>query len=90
MKLEDISRISDRGWREIAKYLLPLRRKWIGISTRLGLKGRADALFYDEGKRRTILELKSGKVPVDAHMLQLYAYSLLFADQAVNLKLMDT
>ncbi len=55
-----------------------------GISTRLGLKGRADALFYDEGKRRTILELKSGKVPVDAHMLQLYAYSLLFADQAVK------
>ncbi len=55
-----------------------------GISSRLGLKGRADALFYDEGKRRTILELKSGKVPVDAHMLQLYAYSLLFADQAAK------
>ena len=55
-----------------------------GISSRLGLKGRADALFYDEGKRRTILELKSGKVPVDPHMLQLYAYSLLFADQAAK------
>ncbi len=55
-----------------------------GISSRLGLKGRADALFHDETKRRTILELKSGKVPVDAHMLQLYAYSLLFADETAK------
>ena len=54
------------------------------MSNRLGLKGRADALFFDEEDRRTILELKSGKVPVDSHMLQLYAYSLLFADKTSN------
>jgi len=54
------------------------------MSSRLGLKGRADALFYDGEDRLTILELKSGKVPVDAHMLQLYAYSLLFADEKPN------
>ncbi|HMK37635.1 MAG TPA: AAA domain-containing protein [Desulfomonilaceae bacterium] len=48
------------------------------MSTRLGLKGRADAVFR-EGDRTLILELKSGKVPVEEHFLQLFAYSLLFS-----------
>jgi DNA replication ATP-dependent helicase Dna2 len=49
------------------------------ISSRLGLKGRADAIFHN-GNRKMILELKSGKVPVEDHFLQLFAYSLLFSD----------
>jgi DNA replication ATP-dependent helicase Dna2 len=49
------------------------------MSTRLGLKGRADAVFHN-GDRRMILELKSGKVPVEDHFLQLFAYSLLFTE----------
>ena len=48
------------------------------ISTRWGLKGRADAVFYEKDQS-TILELKSGKISGDDHILQLYAYSLLFA-----------
>jgi DNA replication ATP-dependent helicase Dna2 len=48
-----------------------------GMSTRWGLKGRADALFAPAG-RETILELKSGKVSADEHLFQLYAYCLLF------------
>jgi DNA replication ATP-dependent helicase Dna2 len=48
------------------------------ISTRLGLKGRADAVL-DDGDRRTVLELKSGKVPVESHLWQLSAYCMLFA-----------
>ncbi|MBI5572017.1 MAG: AAA family ATPase [Desulfomonile tiedjei] len=47
------------------------------MSTRWGLKGRADAILQDD-RVRTILELKSGKVPMNDHQLQLYAYSLLF------------
>jgi DNA replication ATP-dependent helicase Dna2 len=49
------------------------------ISSRWGLKGRADALFT-AGGRETILELKSGRFPAEEHPLQLYAYSLLFED----------
>jgi DNA replication ATP-dependent helicase Dna2 len=49
------------------------------MSTRLGLKGRADAIFHN-GNRKMILELKSGKVPVEDHFLQLFAYSLLFSE----------
>ncbi|MFH1114082.1 MAG: PD-(D/E)XK nuclease family protein, partial [Pseudomonadota bacterium] len=48
------------------------------ISTRWGLKGRADAIFRGSD-RPLILELKSGRVPVDAHLHQLFAYSLLFS-----------
>ncbi len=48
------------------------------ISTRWGLKGRADAIFHQPAGR-TIVELKSGKTVVEGHLLQLYAYSLLFA-----------
>jgi DNA replication ATP-dependent helicase Dna2 len=48
------------------------------ISCRWGIKGRADAILRGNG-RPLILELKSGKVPVDAHLYQLYAYSLLFS-----------
>jgi DNA replication ATP-dependent helicase Dna2 len=47
------------------------------ISTRWGLKGRADAILHNP-RQRTILELKTGRVPVEEHLLQLYAYSLLF------------
>jgi DNA replication ATP-dependent helicase Dna2 len=51
------------------------------MSTRWGLKGRADAIL--RGKNQiTILELKSGKVPVEDHLLQLFAYSLLFSEEA--------
>lgn len=49
------------------------------MSTRLGLKGRADAVLHN-GDRRMILELKSGKIPVEDHFLQLVAYSLLFSE----------
>ncbi len=54
------------------------------ISTRLGLKGRADAIFRGP-ERNLILELKSGRTPVDEHFLQLYGYSLLFAEHADGL-----
>ncbi len=55
-----------------------------GMSSRWGLKGRADALFAAAGGV-TILELKSGKVPADEHLFQLYAYCLLFEnDQGVR------
>ncbi len=47
------------------------------ISTRWGLKGRADAVFYGEDCD-TIVELKSGRVPVEDHLIQLCAYGLLF------------
>ena len=70
----------ERNWEFFASAHVEVDR----MSSRLGLKGRADALFFDGEDRRTILELKSGKVPVDSHMLQLYAYSLLFADEAAK------
>ncbi|MFZ5866155.1 MAG: AAA domain-containing protein [Thermodesulfobacteriota bacterium] len=47
------------------------------ISTRLGLKGRVDAML-DGTRQRTILELKTGRVPVEDHRLQLFAYQMLF------------
>lgn len=47
------------------------------ISCRWGIKGRADAILRGSD-RPMILELKTGRVPVDAHLYQLYAYSLLF------------
>jgi DNA replication ATP-dependent helicase Dna2 len=50
------------------------------MSSRWGLKGRADALLYN-GNSAAILELKSGKVPVEDHRLQLEAYSILFGDK---------
>jgi DNA replication ATP-dependent helicase/nuclease Dna2 len=53
------------------------------MSTRWGLKGRADAILYN-GNRSSILELKSGKVPVEDHRLQLQAYFLLFTRGAEN------
>jgi DNA replication ATP-dependent helicase Dna2 len=49
------------------------------ISTRLGLKGRVDAVL-GEVRQRTILELKTGRVPVEDHRLQLFAYQMLFDD----------
>jgi DNA replication ATP-dependent helicase Dna2 len=49
------------------------------ISTRWGLKGRADAVFHGHD-RKLILELKSGRMPMDEHLLQLYGYALLFAE----------
>ncbi len=53
------------------------------MSTRWGLKGRADAIFYN-GDRTAILELKSGKMPAKDHRVQLQAYSLLFTSDADN------
>lgn len=49
------------------------------ISTRLGMKGRVDALIEAPGKR-TILELKTGRVPAEDHKVQLFAYQMLFED----------
>jgi DNA replication ATP-dependent helicase Dna2 len=49
------------------------------ISSRWGLKGRADLVLHGAGDRFAIAELKTGRVPVESHMLQLLAYSLLFA-----------
>jgi len=49
------------------------------ISSHWGLKGRADAVFYGEDCD-TIVELKSGRVPVESHVVQLDAYGLLFED----------
>lgn len=49
------------------------------ISSRWGLKGRTDAVLSN-GQRRTIVELKSGKVPVQDHVLQLYAYALMLRE----------
>jgi DNA replication ATP-dependent helicase Dna2 len=51
------------------------------MSVRWGLKGRADAILRREDSA-TILELKSGKVPVDDHVLQLCAYSLIFSEDS--------
>lgn len=47
------------------------------ISTRWGLKGRADAFVHDRDPG-WLVELKTGAVPVQSHHLQLFAYSLLF------------
>ncbi len=49
------------------------------ISTLWGLKGRADA-FCSSPEGAGILELKTGRVPVEDHRLQLSAYSMLFED----------
>jgi len=49
------------------------------ISSTLGLKGRADAIFHGS-RGNTILELKSGRVPVDDHVLQVLAYAILFRE----------
>ncbi len=51
------------------------------MSVRWGLKGRADAILRREDNS-TVLELKSGKVPVDDHLLQLCAYSLIFSENS--------
>jgi DNA replication ATP-dependent helicase Dna2 len=53
------------------------------MSTRWGLKGRADALLHN-GNRTAILELKSGKFSAEDHRLQLQAYSLLFTPDGEN------
>jgi len=53
------------------------------MSTRWGLKGRADALLHN-GNRMAIVELKSGKFPAEEHRLQLQAYSLLFTPDGEN------
>lgn len=54
------------------------------MSARWGLKGRADALFRGKDRRPIILELKSGRIPVDDHLLQLFAYSLLFSQDGLG------
>jgi DNA replication ATP-dependent helicase Dna2 len=51
------------------------------MSTRWGLKGRADAVLYNKS-HRAILELKSGKKPVEDHGFQVSAYCLLFSMDA--------
>lgn len=51
------------------------------MSVRYGLKGRADAIFRGPGCD-TIVELKSGRMPLPEHLLQLHAYRLLFGEGA--------
>ncbi|MFH0824542.1 MAG: PD-(D/E)XK nuclease family protein, partial [Pseudomonadota bacterium] len=50
-----------------------------GMSSVFGIKGRADAIL-SRGDSRTIIELKTGRQVMDDHLVQLYAYSLLFTD----------
>ncbi|MBI4964142.1 MAG: AAA family ATPase [Desulfomonile tiedjei] len=56
------------------------------VSARWGLKGRADAIFHN-GERGTIVELKSGRFAADDHLLQLFAYLLLFFDEGKKAEL---
>lgn len=49
------------------------------ISARWGLKGRADAILWNQ-PRRTVVELKTGKALTEDHMAQLYAYTLLLGE----------
>lgn len=49
-------------------------------STRMGLRGRADAVFYAEASP-AVVELKSGKTVATDHLVQLVAYCLLFAPE---------
>mgnify|MGYP005832805035 FL=1 len=49
-------------------------------STRMGLRGRADAVFYAEASP-AVVELKSGKTVAADHLVQLVAYCLLFAPE---------
>lgn len=53
------------------------------ISVRYGLKGRADAVFYLD-KSVTVLEIKSGKIPSEDHLLQLNAYNMLILEDDPN------
>ncbi len=47
------------------------------ISTRWGLKGRADCIFEGPGAR-FVVELKTGRTPISDHLFQLFAYTMLF------------
>ncbi len=49
------------------------------ISARWGLKGRADCLFHGSSNR-FVLELKTGRNQISDHLLQLFAYTLLFSE----------
>ncbi|MEW6348158.1 MAG: AAA domain-containing protein [Thermodesulfobacteriota bacterium] len=49
------------------------------ISTRWGLKGRADCVFEAPGAR-FVVELKTGRTPISDHLLQLFAYTMLFGN----------
>ncbi|MCX5861256.1 MAG: AAA domain-containing protein [Desulfomonile sp.] len=53
------------------------------ISTRWGLKGRTDGVFYGND-RTTVVEIKSGHFPADEHVLQLYAYLMMFETPTTN------
>ncbi len=82
---EDLKREAKAHFRNLVTWLADNRERFPSaavetdrISARWGLKGRADAVFRGSD-RPLILELKSGRVPVDAHLHQLYAYSLLFS-----------
>ncbi len=55
------------------------------VSLRWGLKGRADAVFK-KGPHRFVLELKSGRFTAREHLLQLYAYLLMFSDEDTSSK----
>ncbi|MDQ7783172.1 MAG: AAA domain-containing protein [Desulfomonilaceae bacterium] len=82
----DLEREAEGHFRNLAEWLSDNGKCFAGadveidrISSRWGLKGRADAIFRRRDES-LILELKSGRVPVDAHRRQLYAYGLLFSE----------
>jgi hypothetical protein len=50
------------------------------VSTRWGLRGRADAVLHSESGP-TVVELKSGKPVLEDHLRQLLAYCLLFTEE---------
>ncbi len=69
----------------LKNWLPKIKRRFTGyqsecdaVSHELGLKGRADAVLYGDDGKNAIIEMKSGRVPVEDHMLQLFAYTMLF------------
>ncbi|MBM3300404.1 MAG: PD-(D/E)XK nuclease family protein, partial [Deltaproteobacteria bacterium] len=65
-------------WAEMRDRTLHTEVEVDRISSRWGLKGRADAVLHAKD-RTAIVELKTGRVALEGHMLQLLAYSLLFS-----------
>ncbi|MEJ2717190.1 MAG: PD-(D/E)XK nuclease family protein [Deltaproteobacteria bacterium] len=69
-----------RRWlHDVGCYFDTVRVEVDRMSTRWGLKGRADALLQTKEKD-AILELKTGRFAMEDHRLQLLGYALLFAD----------
>lgn len=50
------------------------------ISTRWGLRGRADAILHVEPQAK-VVEIKSGRTVAEEHLMQLFAYCLLVSEE---------